>query len=129
MSPNQWERIRSGCIGTFQPLASPPLSPPPGMIKLTDEHVEVTFMAGEDRLNERMLPAECRAIFGETEVGDVLILSIAQRSGSWGGFSPRHGTDRGASCLIPQRRRSMTTLLLRLSFTITDSLDGLASDA
>jgi hypothetical protein len=36
------------------------------MIKLTDEHAEVTFMAAEAQLDGRMLPLECQAVFGET---------------------------------------------------------------
>jgi hypothetical protein len=96
-SLKQWERIRGGVIGSFLPLASSPLDPAPGMIKLTDEHAEVTFMAGEDHLDERMLPLECHAVFGETEVGDVLMLSIAQRSASWGGLSAARYRSR---CLV-----------------------------
>lgn len=84
MRSTQWTRIRDGVIGTFQPLVAEGLDPGPGMLKLTDEHAEVTFTASEHHLNDHLLPQDCRAIFGETEVGDVLMLSISQRGGSWG---------------------------------------------
>jgi hypothetical protein len=57
------------------------------MLRLTDEHAEVTFAATEGHLDDRMLPVDCDAVFGETEVGDVLLLSISQRRGSWGNRS------------------------------------------
>lgn len=87
MSTKQWKRIRDGVIGTFQPLTVPALEPAPGMIKLTDEHAEVTFMATEDHRDDRLLPLDCRAVFGETEAGAVLMVSIAQRGGQIGATS------------------------------------------
>lgn len=87
MTSNQWARIRDGVIGNFQPLVSPGLKPATGMIKLTDEHAEVTFMASDYHLDDQLLPTDCRAVFGETQAGDVLLLSIAQRGASLGGLS------------------------------------------
>lgn len=97
MSSKRWERIRGGVIGTFQPLAASPLEPTPGMIKLTDEHAEITFTASHNHLDDHSLPVDCNAVFGETEVGDVLMLSIAQRSGSWGAPSTARYRSR---CLV-----------------------------
>lgn len=97
MSVKQWQRVRDGVIGTFQPLTSPSQQPAPGMIKLTDEHAEVTFAATEDHFDDQMLPVDCDAVFGETEVGDVLLLSISQRRGSWGDRSTARYRSR---CLV-----------------------------
>lgn len=97
MTSKQWARIRDGVIGIFQPLAPEGLGPAPGMIKLTDEHAEVTFMASDDHLNDDFLPQDCRAVFGETQAGDVLMLSIAQRGGSWGSIRTAQYRSR---CLV-----------------------------
>ncbi|MCP3420314.1 hypothetical protein [Nocardioides pinisoli] len=96
-SSGQWERIRGGVVGTFQPLSAVPQEPGSGMLKLSDEHAELTFIASDDHLDGERLPVECSAVFGETEVGDVLMLSIAQRSSSWGGFPTARYRSR---CLV-----------------------------
>ncbi|MCD4524021.1 hypothetical protein [Nocardioides sp. cx-173] len=97
MTSNQWARIRDGVIGTFQPLLAEGLEPANGTIRLNDEHAEVTFMASGDHLDDDLLPQACRAVFGETQAGDVLMLSIAQRSGSWGGLCTARYRSR---CLV-----------------------------
>lgn len=97
MTSKQWARIRDGVIGTFQPLLAERLEPAHGMIRLSDEHAEVTLMASEGHLNDDLLPQDCRAVFGETQAGDVLMMSIAQRSGSPGGLRTARYRSR---CLV-----------------------------
>lgn len=84
MTSNQWARLRDGVIGTFQPLVADGLEPAPGMIKLSGEHAEVTFMASEDQPNGGQPPQHCSAVFGATQAGGVLMMSISERSGSRG---------------------------------------------
>lgn len=97
MTSKQWSHLRGGVIGTFQPLVATGFEPAHGMIKLTDEHAEVTFMASEGHLDAHLLPQDCRAVFGETQAGDVLMLSISQRGGSWGGLRTARYRSR---CLV-----------------------------
>lgn len=97
MTAKQWARIREGVIGTFQPLVADELEPAHGMIKLTDEHAEVTLMAGEGHLDQRGLPKDCSAVFGETQAGDVVLLSVAQRNSSWG---PMRTARYRSRCLV-----------------------------
>lgn len=97
MTSEQWGRFRDGVIGVFRPLLAEGLDPAHGMIKLSDKHAEITFMVSEDHLNDSLLPLDCCAVFGETPAGDVLMLSIAHRSGSWGGLSTGQYRSR---CLV-----------------------------
>ena len=127
MTAKQWARIREGVIGTFQPLVTEGLEPAPGMIKLSDEHAEVTFIAGKDHLSDHLLPQDCRAVFGKTEAGDVLMLSISSEAVRRAASAQRD-TDRGAWCSIRRWKTSTTTPLSRFNFTTTAFPGGPASE-
>lgn len=81
-----WGRIRAGVVGRFVPLSTQISEWVPGMLRLDTMRAEVTLIATEDSFDDDLLPVDCKAVAGETEIGDVAIMPVNRRGGSQGGL-------------------------------------------
>jgi hypothetical protein len=80
MQQEVYNRIREGVVGQFAPALDPPVERHlSGYLKLNEDDVLAKLIADDAAFDDKGFPIDCRAVFGRTEAGDVLMVDIRSR--------------------------------------------------
>lgn len=91
-----YARLRSGVLGRFSSVKrAAPKRLRPGSLRLEDSSSHIEFFPDARCLDEHQRPHDTPAVFGQTEVGEVLMVEITSRGSRWGRLDVAQYTGRG----------------------------------